>query len=154
MARSSHRSRLARSLAAGAAALAVAGVAACSDGGIEGIDDETPGVVEYDGSYDEQFAEEVESYEGDTVQLTGDVQQVVSQDAFTIIGENVGELLVVHADAAEGLESGTTVEVTGTLRTSLDLPAVEGYLEEQVDDGAFAAWDEEPYLEAEQVDTP
>lgn len=137
-------SRAARPLVAAAAALALAVSAGCSD---------TPWPsVTYEGPYDEDFAADLESYEDETVKVFADVQTVVSPEAFTITGDNIGELLVLTTDGTDGLREDIPVEVTGTVHTAFDLPVVEEDLQRDIDDGAFGAWDEEPYLVADEVE--
>jgi hypothetical protein len=133
--------RLVRWTVSGVAALALGATGACADDG-----------AAYEGAYDEQFLGEIESYDGDTVELEATVQEVLSSEAFTVRGEGVGELLVLTTAGTGGLEEDTDVTVTGTLHEAFDLPEVEGDIEEDIDDGAFARWQETPYVVADSVE--
>lgn len=107
----------------------------------------------YEGTYDEDFAADLESYEDETVKVFADVQTVISAEAFTVTGDNVGELLVLTTDGTGELREDAPVEVTGTVHTTFDLPEVEEELERDIDDGAFAPWGQEPYLVADEIET-
>lgn len=158
-----------------AAALAIApaaifSVAACSDtaGSEEGASVEDVNeaaeeeVVEddaaegpYDGPYDAGFYEDRESYVGEEVTLSADVNEVIDPTAFTIAGTDdttVDELLVVHPENLSEVSPDLTVAVTGTVMEGFDLVTVEDELGVDLDDELYEDWDGEPYLSATTID--
>lgn len=160
---------LARRAAAGLVAVAALALTACGEedtaGPETGIDvedvqeeaDEDDAALEpYDGPYDTAFADDVDSYVGQEVTVSADVNEVLSTSSFTIAGTDdtdVEELLVVGATEVSGLEPDLAVAVTGTVQEAFDLPAVEDELGVDLDDDLYTSWEEEPYLVAESVDT-
>lgn len=138
---------------------AALGLAACSDstGGeagttIEDVQAET-GDYGYDGVYDNTFYESVDGYEGETVTLSADVNQILSDSAFTIAGGDVEELLVVGASGTNELEKGSVIKVTGVVYTAFDLPAVEQRLDADLDDEIYDLYDAEPYIQVTSIET-
>jgi hypothetical protein len=109
----------------------------------------------YEGLYDQKFVDELDSLEGHTVTVSADVNEVVAPEAFTIAGTEdttVEELLVIYDGDLADLEPGKPVRVTGIVHTVLDLPFVEDDLGADLDDAAYAAWDQEPCIMATDVD--
>lgn len=157
-----------RRLAAGAVSVLMlsAGVAGCGDAADDpGVtvgeiqQDEPDNAVDPSGEhlapFDDEFYQAVESYDGQHVTVTGRVDDIVSDNAFTIVGvEDSGTepLLVVHADPVDGLSGDAVVEVTGTVHKTLDLPQVEDDLGAELGP-EVESWVEEPYLDAEAVRT-
>lgn len=110
----------------------------------------------YDGAYDTAFYEDYDSLIGEEVVLSADVNEVISNSSFTIAGTDdtsVEPLLVVSSEQMSEVTSGLTVEVTGTVKESFDLPTVEEELGIDLDDELYEDWDGENYIQASQVDT-
>lgn len=119
-------------------------------------EDEGAAVEPYDGVYDTAFYEDYDSYVGETVTLSADVNEIVSDRSFTIAGtdDTTVEALLVLADGQmEEVTPGLTVSVTGTVMESFDLPTVEEETGLDLDDEAFTDFDGEKYVVAENVDT-
>jgi hypothetical protein len=109
----------------------------------------------YEGLYDQKFVDELDSLEGRTVTVSADVNEVVAPEAFTIAGTEdtaVEPLLVIYDGDLADLEPGEPVRVKGVVHTVLDLPYVEDDLGADLDDPLYAAWDQEPYIMAVNVD--
>ena len=122
----------------------------------EAVADEGDPVEPYDGVYDTDFYEAYDSYVGEEVTLSADVNEIVSEKSFTIAGtdDTTVEALLVLADGQmEEVTPGLTVSVTGTVMESFDLPTVEEETGLDLDDEAFADFDGENYVVAESVDT-
>lgn len=156
-----------------AAALAIApaailSVAACGDtagseqgADVEDVAEEEPAADDaaaegaYDGPYDAGFYGEMDSYVGEEVTLSANVNEVISPTAFTIAGTDdttVDELLVVHPENLPEVSPDLTVGVTGTVMEAFDLVTVEEDLGVDLDDAFYEDWDGEPYLNATSID--
>lgn len=110
----------------------------------------------YDGAYDTDFYEAYDSYVGEEVTLSADVNEIVSEKSFTIAGTDdttVEALLVIADGQMEEVTPGLTVSVTGTVMESFDLPTVEEETGLDLEDEAFTDFDGENYIVAENVDT-
>ena len=110
----------------------------------------------FDGPYNQEFFDDLDVREGETVTVSANVNEIFTPEAFTIAGTEdttVDPLLVVHKDAEPELKPELTVKVTGTARTAFDLPAVEKDLGVDLDDTLFEDWDGKPYLQASMIDT-
>jgi hypothetical protein len=109
----------------------------------------------YEGLYDQKFVDELDSLEGQTVTVSADVNEVVAPEAFTIAGTDdtaVEPLLVIYDGDLAELEAGEPVRVKGVVHTVLDLPYVEDDLGADLDGPLYAAWDQEPYIMAVDVE--
>lgn len=176
--RSRHTTRT--TTAAGVLAVAVLGIAGCgadeTDSGTD-VEDITegeviesspaPGATEsvlapppvagpYVGPYNRQFFDDQQTYEGQEVTLTAEIEEVVSPEALEISDPNDVELdplLVLHSLDQPDLEEGQVVEVIGTVQASFDQATVEGDLGVDLEDELFADYAGEPYVEATQVNT-
>jgi hypothetical protein len=159
------------------AALATFGLAACGDDSGKGMNDlglqdtqgpndtvqtptqepteKTDSAPDYEGPYDAKFRAWVNDNDDSTVAVTGNVEQVISENAFTLAGEGDSEdLLVVGADKVSGLQAGSAVTVTGTVHKAFNLPGVEDDIHVDFeDDNVLQGFDRDPYVEATQVDT-
>lgn len=165
---------LARTAVAGVFAVSALSLTACSEDtagpetGTDVEDVQEEDVVEedveedvaadgpYDGLYDTAFYDDINSYVGEEVTLSADVNEVISSSSFTIAGTDdtdVEALLVVSATEVTDLEPDLTVAVTGTVEQAFDLTTVEEDLGVDLDDDLYDAWDQEPYLVASSVDT-
>lgn len=115
------------------------------DAGIDGI---------YDGTYDDDFVTETESFEGDRVTVSAKVNEVISDKAFTIGGmENpeVEPLLVIHGKPLDFVEEGQPVLVTGVVHLAYETAAAEDQTGLQLDDVEFREFGQEPYIETDTV---
>ncbi|SDN76047.1 hypothetical protein [Geodermatophilus sp. DSM 45219] len=155
--------RTVRTAAVAVAAVSTLGLSACGGdtAGTEAgadvedvVEEEPPADGPYDGVYDSAFYDEVDSYAGEEVTLSADVDEVITPEAFTIAGTDdtsVEALLVVGATGDTELAPETTVGVTGTVMESFVLTDVEEDLGVDLDDALFAEWEQEPYVVAESV---
>ena len=110
----------------------------------------------YNGVYDQTFYDEMDSYVGEEVTVSADVNEILTPMSFTIAGTDdttVEALLVLHDMELPEVTAGLTVGVTGTVQEAFDLPTVEEEMGVDLDDAAFEDWDGEPYIEATSVDT-
>ena len=117
--------------------------------------DRTPSAPDYEGPYDARFRAWVDNNDDSTVVVSGNVDQVISDNAFTLAGEGDKEdLLVVGADKVTGLQAGGAVIVTGTVHKAFNLPGVQDDIHVDFeDDSILQAFDRDPYVEAAKVDT-
>lgn len=151
--------------AAGLLTISTFGLVACSEdtaGSEEGVSVEDvqeggeDGGSAYDGVYDSDFETDVTSYEGETVTVSAEINEILGDQAFTIAGTedtDVEPLVVIHKDAMENLEAGTVVEVTGVVHKALDVPKVEDAIETDMDDVVLEDFEAEPYIEATNIDS-
>ncbi|MEJ5914630.1 hypothetical protein [Pseudokineococcus sp. 1T1Z-3] len=159
----------ARALVAAGGALTLGlGLGACSTSGseegasVEDVQEDSADVDEpatdyaYDGVYDSAFSDDQDSYVGEEVTLSADVNEVLSDSAFTIAGTGdttVGEFLVVDSASTSGLEPELTVQATGTVMEAFDVVTVEEDLGVDLDDDLYSDWEGQNYLMATSVDT-
>ncbi len=117
--------------------------------------DRTETAPDYEGPYDAKFRAWVDDNDESTVEVSGNVEQVISDNAFTLAGEgDTEDLLIVGADKVTGLQAGSAVTVTGTVHKAFNLPGVEDDIHVDFeDDSILQAFDRDPYVEAAQVDT-
>ena len=158
-----------------AAALVVAaglGLASCGTEGPEtgtDVEDVTEGEVlesspapendpatgnTFNGAYDQDFYDERETYVGQEVTLSAEVNDVLDDDAFVIAGTpgtTVDPLLVLYNMDRIDIEEGQVVEVTGTVQEAFDLPTIEDDTQKDLEDDLYQDYDQQPYLEATQV---
>ncbi|WP_432496570.1 hypothetical protein [Kineococcus auxinigenes] len=161
----------ARTAAAGVVCFAALGLTACGDtaGEEEGTtvedvqeaDDEAlegeAAATPYDGAYDGTFYDDVNTYVGQEVTVSAQIDRIVSPNAFVIAGTadtTVDPMLVVGASEVSGLTEGTLVEVTGTVHEAFDLPQVEEDTGVDLEDDLFNDYDAEPYITATSVEMP
>ena len=111
---------------------------------------EQPGVGEQGqgGAAQESIADRV----GQQVEVTGEVAQVISANAFTIGGDEIGEnpILVVGANVPAGLATGDTARVTGTVKV-FEVPGYEQDLDLDLVDQEYEDFDNDPAIEASSV---
>lgn len=154
---------LARTAVVGVFAVSALTLTGCSDdtaGPETGTDvediQEEEAVGPYDGLYDTTFYDNIDSYVGEEVTVSADVNEIVSPTSLTIAGTedtDVEPMLVVSADEVSGLEPDLTVRVTGTVHEAFDLPTVEDEMGLDLDDELYDEFDGEPYIEATSIDT-
>lgn len=101
----------------------------------------------------EELAEDVDSRIGDEVSVTATVDEVVTPGVFSITGEDPESMVVVDVAADEDVATDTEVVVTGTVRPGLDASEVEDVLQTQLEDELLNDWEDEPFIEADEVDT-
>ncbi|RZU31926.1 hypothetical protein [Blastococcus saxobsidens] len=159
----SHTSLRCRPATAGLVLASVAALSGCTEDGTAAPGAGTPvagdrpdaGTAAYDGPYTTRFAGEVRSYDGQTVVLSADVNRVLGPAAFSLAGTDdttIEPLLVVAPDASE-VRADSTVAVTGTVRLSFDLAAVEEETGTDLDDEQLERFDGRPYVTAGRVET-
>jgi hypothetical protein len=105
--------------------------------------------------YDQEFYDEYDSYIGDTVKVSADVNEIIEPASFTIAGTDdttVEPLLIVHDKKLPELSAGLAVAVTGTVQASFDVLAVEKELGVELDDELYERFDRQRYIRASSVD--
>lgn len=108
----------------------------------------------YDGTYDSEFLTEVDSFDAERVTVSAMVNEVISEQAFTIGGiENtdVEPLLVIHKNNLDFVEEGQLVLVTGVVHKAYRTSAAEHQLGMQLEDVDLTDWGQEPYIETDTV---
>lgn len=156
--------RPARLVAGSMLAVAALGITACSEtegdekgASIEDVQEEDSDFASadnfYDGAYDSDFADDMDSYVGQEVTLSAEVAEVVSDKAFSIAGGDVEALLIVGAESQNDIEPGQLVKVTGTVKKALTVTELEDELQFELDDNLFIDWEGEPYVVATKVDS-
>ncbi|MFC3300629.1 hypothetical protein FJV46_06655 [Arthrobacter agilis] len=109
----------------------------------------------YIGAYDQSWYDDNESYVGEEVTLSADVNEVIDPTAFTIAGSDdttVDELLIVHPENLPEVSPELTVAVTGTVKEDFDLVTVEEELGVDLDDALYEDRDGENYVHATEID--
>lgn len=100
--------------------------------------------------------DDINSYVGQRVTVSAEVNEVLSPNAFTIAGTvgsgGADELLVISAPAGTAVTEESVVAVTGTVQEAFDLAAVEAEYGYDDDDALYGDFDEEPYIVAESID--
>jgi hypothetical protein len=166
--------RTARAAVVAVAALSAVGLSACggdtagteAGADVEDVVEEEPAEEEpaeeepledgpYEGVYDTAFYDGVDTYVGEEVVLSADVNEVITPESFTIAGTDdtsVEALLVVGATGDTELAPETTVGVTGTVQEAFVVTEVEEELGVDLDDALFAEWEQEPYVVADDVE--
>lgn len=95
------------------------------------------------------------SFVGQTVTVSAEVNDVISTQAFTIAGTlqtSADELLILAADPGVAITEESAVEVTGTVMERFDVLGAEEFVAGDLDDGLFADWNGEPYIQADTVE--
>ena len=108
----------------------------------------------FNGAYDQDFYDERETYAGQEVTLSAEVNDVLDDDAFVIAGTaetTVDPLLVLYNMDQIDIEEGQVVEVTGTVQEAFDLPTIEDETQKDLEDDLYQDYDQQPYLEATDV---
>ena len=140
----------------------VLAIAGCSDDqavGEAGVIEEQPGPLEetvQPGVGEEgkggAAQESLDDRLGQHVQLIGEVAEVISPNAFTLGGEEIGEnpVLVVGADLPRDLAEGQRVQVSGTVK-QFQVPGYEADLDLDLVDQQFEDFDGDPAIQADSV---
>ncbi|GAA2176986.1 hypothetical protein GCM10009784_25810 [Arthrobacter parietis] len=157
-----HMSRTRTLALAGILPLAALGLTGCNgtSGSEEGADvedvvEEDNETAPYNGALDSEFYDAYQSYIGEEVTVSADVNEIVSDTSFTIAGTDdttVEALLVVLEEGTVEVEPGAAVSVTGTVMESFDLPTVEDDTGLDLEEDAYADYDGENYIVASEVD--
>lgn len=123
----------------------------------DGAAEPTAAVTSYRGWYNRGFAEDQATYAGQEVTLTGEVEGVVSEQAFSISDPNdvdLDSLLVVHnMDQPPAVEEGQLVQVVGTVQTSFDPATASEDVGVQLDENVFGDFEGDPWIQATEVST-
>lgn len=122
---------------------------------VEDVVEEDSETAPYNGALDSEFYDAYQSYLGEEVTVSADVNEVVSETSFTIAGTDdttVEALLVVAEGEMAEVEPGLAVSVTGTVMESFDLPTVEEDTGLDLEEDAYADYDGENYIVASAVD--
>lgn len=155
-----HRRTLLRG---GAAALAAGGVlvlAGC--GGTEGpqagaevINLHTGPAVEPGAGpvLDEFTLDEIRSFVGQRVTVTGEVGVVTASNAFTVLDEANHVLLVVYDGTPRNLQPGTGIRVTGTVHKSFRIDTAGRFAGAKLNQDKLGGFQRQPYLRASSVKT-
>ncbi|WP_432496561.1 hypothetical protein [Kineococcus auxinigenes] len=118
-------------------------------------DDATGVQPVHEGVLDGTFYEQVEAWDGQQVDLTAEVDVLVSPRTFLLVpepGTEVDPLLVLSPTDVAGLGEGATVRVEGVLGAAFDLPRVEEDTGVDLQDDRYDDFDAEPYLVATSVE--
>ena len=95
-----------------------------------------------------------DQFVGEQVTVSGQVGELVGDNAFTIGAETGAELLVVSSTAVgqqQLVEQGAIVEVTGTVREGFNAEEVASELGVEFDTGLFSEFEGENYIVADNV---
>lgn len=109
-----------------------------------------PGVVDLGRGRASQDA--LEGRFGQQVRVTGEVATIISPNAFTIGGDEIGEnpILVVGTIMPLGIEAGERVQVTGTVK-EFQVPGYEQDLDLDLIDQEYEDFDGDPAIQADSV---
>ncbi|HEX2298132.1 MAG TPA: hypothetical protein VHH34_06390 [Pseudonocardiaceae bacterium] len=149
------RPRYLRSVIA-AAAVAALPLAGCTDDNDAATDQPAPVQTEQPGVGEQgqggAAQESIEDRLGQQVQLTGEVGEIISVNAFTLGGDEIGEnpVLVVGADVPPALAAGERVQVDGTVK-EFRVAGYETDLDLDLVDQEFEDFDGDPAIQADSV---
>ncbi|WP_157359113.1 hypothetical protein [Arthrobacter sp. Soil782] len=111
----------------------------------------------YDGDFDPNFYDSIETYAGEEVSLSAEVLDVLSPTSFTIISGDdptANPLLVLNEADAEDVLPGMPVQVTGAVKEAFDPSTAEEDLGVNLDDALYEDWIGDFYLEVTAIDAP
>lgn len=158
-----HMSRTRTLALAGLIPLATFSLAGCNStsgseegAAVEDVVEEDGETAPYSGALDSEFYDAYQSYIGEEVTVSADVNEIVSDTSFTIAGTDdttVEALLIVAESEMAEVEPGLAVSVTGTVMESFDLPTVEEETGLDLEEDAYADYDGENYIVASEVGT-
>lgn len=101
-------------------------------------------------------ADDVNTYVGQRVTVSAEVNEVLSPNAFTIAGTagsgGADELLIIMGRADTTVTEESVVAVTGTVQEAFDLTAVETEYGYDDDDGLYGDYEGDAYIVAESID--
>ena len=133
------------------AALAIATVAGA---GLAGCTSEPE---PFDGDYDPNFYDAINTYVGEEVSLSAEVLDVLSPTSFTIISGDdptANPLLVLNEEDEENVLPGMPIQVTGAVKEAFDPSTAEKDLSVDLDDALYEDWIGDFYLEVTAIDAP
>jgi hypothetical protein len=156
-----------RATAVATAALIALSVSACNqDDGAVDTDDavettdgdptESEAGAEPDSLTFDEVSDDLAGRAGEEVTVTAQVDDVVTDQVFTVTsldGNTLEPIVVVGAESDETVEAGTPVQVTGVVADTFVLTDVEETVGIQLDDELLADFEDRPYLEATDVET-
>lgn len=150
-------SRLKKVATTAGMACAALGLAACGDEGDTSGSEQKVSIKE--------LQQTPKEYVGQTVMVSADVNDDISPQAFSIAGtdeSSVVPLLVLHLEEEDDPEEegetsfdaqdGLPVEVTGTVKGSFDVVALEEKTGKDLNETALENWSGQPYIMATEVD--
>lgn len=96
--------------------------------------------------------ESLEGRVGEQVQLVGEVATLITPNALTLGGDEIGEnpILVIGADLPPNLTEGEQVRVSGTVQV-FQVPGYEEDLDLDLVDQEFEDFDGDPAIQADSV---
>lgn len=116
---------------------------------------ETAAEPGFEGLYTDEFYEDAESLDGQTVVVSAKVNEVIDENSFTIAGTDettVEELLIVHDGIFPDVEEGAVVQVTGVVHYLFAIEDVEGEFGITLDEDLFVDFEASPYIAATDID--
>lgn len=123
----------------------------------DGMTGAVPPVTPYRGPYNQQYYDEQQVYEGQEVALTGEVEEVLSDQAFEISDPDdaeLGSLLVLHTlEEPPALEDGQLVEVVGAVQASFDPATAAEQLGIELNAEGLEDHQDEGWVQATEVST-
>ena len=120
-----------------------------ADGMTDGVEAANPVV-------DERLFAEPETFVGQQVTVSAEVDSVIDTHSFTLDGPQ-SPLLVVNATGSgdsELVEDGAVVSVTGTVHESFSVTDVENEFGLELDDGLYTNFEGQNYVAADSVGEP
>jgi hypothetical protein len=111
----------------------------------------------YDGVYDPNFYDAIDTHVGEEVSLSAEVLDLLSPTSFTVISGDdptANPLLVLNEDDTENVLPGMPIQVTGAVMEAFDPSTVEENLSIDLDDALYKDWIGEFYLEVTAIDSP
>lgn len=111
----------------------------------------------YDGDYDPNFYDAIDTYVGEEVSLSAEVLDVLSPTAFTIISgddPSANPLLVLNEDDTKNVLPGMPIQVTGAVKEAFEPNTAEEHLGVDLDDALYEGWIGDFYLEVTAIDAP
>ena len=115
----------------------------------EGLGEETEG-FELDAETQEVFGD-LDSFMDQTVTVSAEVQEVISEQAFVLQADGQGLLVVGAQSLGVPLEPGMVAQVNGVVQTFV-LVDVEESLGVDLDDESFLEFEDQHYIVADNVD--
>ncbi|MHA6783310.1 hypothetical protein ACVGOW_20305 [Pseudonocardia saturnea] len=149
------RATLAGVAATSALLLTACGDTAGSEAGTDVADIQQEPAVDDAGVFDTPDYADPMSFVGQTVTVSAEVNDLISTQAFTIAGTlqtGADELLIVSAAGAPAVTEESAVKVTGTVMERFDVAGAEEFVGAGLDDGLFADWNGEPYIQADTIE--
>ncbi len=105
---------------------------------------------------DDEVMADVDSFVGETVTVSSEVEETLGTNAFTLSGPQ-GPLLVTSATGMgdnEIVEPDAPVQVTGTVRENFTVTGFEDEFGVDLDDELFADFEQQTYIVADSISEP